>query len=491
MGIEHRPNEITAAALEQVRALYESGRYLTAYHKAIELAPLAQWRGTEARLLAGRIAGNVGSMRLGDWHWVHAYRDAPNDPEATWYFANYLSNVRGPLRAWQFIKTREMPADATAEHRAHWFSLKGRVLGTLRDFDAAEEWLTRAEALGQFTWVDMERAAVLLGEDRHDDAEAAVRGSLERRPWYRPAVQWLVHFLVQRERDGDALELCREGTSRLESSGLWMQYYHLLRELDRLEEASQALDEFERTSPLLDAIGQEALAARRCDIAYQRGDWAESKAQNAKVAQLAQSGPIHRRHDVPFCDAFDAAIDKVIADPAGHASRGVLLSVPFVRQNFQTCVPATLAAICRYWGVEVDHLAAAEEITYRGTPHVKERRWAEKSGFVTKEFTVTWDAAVLLLDRGIPFTLTTAEVTSAHLQAVIGYDRVRKAFWIRDPGERHRREIFIDTFIRTLRGDRPARHGDGPRRPGRPLALADLARRGAAQSPAQDRARDR
>ena len=42
------------------------------------------------------------------------------------------------------------------------------------------------------------------------------------------------------------------------------------------------------------------------------------------------------------------------------------------------------------------------------------------------------ESAVALLDRGIPFTLTTAEVTSSHLQVVIGYDSLRRSFWIRD-----------------------------------------------------------
>ena len=35
--------------------------------------------------------------------------------------------------------------------------------------------------------------------------------------------------------------------------------------------------------------------------------------------------------------------------------------------------------------------------------------WAEQNGFLALEFTVTWAAAVALLDRAIPFTLTTVE----------------------------------------------------------------------------------
>ncbi len=55
------------------------------------------------------------------------------------------------------------------------------------------------------------------------------------------------------------------------------------------------------------------------------------------------------------------------------------------------------------------------------------------AGYVTREFRVTWESAVALIDRGVPFTLTTVEPTSAHLQACIGYDSLRGTLLIRDP----------------------------------------------------------
>ena len=77
--------------------------------------------------------------------------------------------------------------------------------------------------------------------------------------------------------------------------------------------------------------------------------------------------------------------------------------------------------------------AVAEAICYDGTPNHRERSWAEQNGFRALEFTVTWSAAVAVLDRGIPFTLTTVETQSAHLQAVIGYDAKRGTLIVRDP----------------------------------------------------------
>ena len=92
-----------------------------------------------------------------------------------------------------------------------------------------------------------------------------------------------------------------------------------------------------------------------------------------------------------------------------------------------------MAALAGFWGRPADHREVAEEICYDGTPDHRQRSWAERNGYVAREFTVTWESACALLDRGIPFTLTTVETQSAHLQAVIGYDARRGTLLFRDP----------------------------------------------------------
>jgi tetratricopeptide (TPR) repeat protein len=442
MGIEPNFAKSTVAPLDDIRADYERGAYLSAFRRSQAIAPLATWRGAEARILASRLAGNLGAMRLADWHVIRAYRETPDHAEAMWYFANFLSRVRGPLRAWRFLNSRELSADATPAQTSHWYSLKGRVLGFLRDFDGAEEWFAKAQALGWQSWTDMEIAGVLLFEDRVSEAEDLVRRTLDRRPWYRPAVQWLAHFLVQRERDDEAVALLEEGCRRLEAGALWLQYHLLLRELGRFDDAQHALDQYVNHSPLLETVALESLAGTQADIAYWRGDWPSAKRHADRALELCEASKRSRKDEHPFHRHFAMALEQ-----PRPPRTGIELPVPFVRQNYETCAPATLAAIYRFWGQDVDHLETAEAITYRGTTQGKERQWAEKTGFVAKEFTVTWDAAVALLDRGIPFALTTPEITSSHMQAMIGYDSVRRSFWIRDPGERHKREFFADTFF--------------------------------------------
>jgi tetratricopeptide (TPR) repeat protein len=270
--------------LKSIAALYDQGLYLQAYRQAEPIGPLAHWHGTEARILAGRLAGNLGSTRLANWHFVHAFRKDRTHPEALWYFTRYLLGSRGPLAAWKFVQGRTFPATAPRELRSHWCSQHAAILGLLRDFDAAEDWLRKAQEIGVEPWTCLEWAALYTLEDRHDDAENAARRALKLRPWYRPAVQWVAHFLVQKERDEEALQLLSEATQKLESGAVFAQLAILQVELKQFAEAGQSLDGFERLSPLLDKHQKDWLNARRCDLACHLGDYGKA-AEYAKLVK--------------------------------------------------------------------------------------------------------------------------------------------------------------------------------------------------------------
>ncbi|HYP64549.1 MAG TPA: C39 family peptidase, partial [Acidocella sp.] len=407
--------------------IYDKGLYLQAYQQAETISPLPRWTGTRARILAGRLAGNLGGPRLGEWHFIRAWRTDRSDPEASWFYGRYLLDAHGPWKALQFVKSQGTFPEASIEIRSYWLSLHAMVYGRVRDFAAAEKWLAQAESLGwDHPWIRLERAALCSLEDRHEEAMAAAQTALKVRPWYRPAVQWLAHFHVQKEQDEEAVKLLSEAARRMESSAIWSQLANLQMELGRYEEASRSLEEFARLAPLLDKGMAEWLAARRSDAAYYCGDIEQSREEAKKVKGRF----------------FEAQVKRLENPPAD--GKRVCLPVGFVRQHFQTCAPATLAAICRFWEMPGDHLEMAAAITYAGTPNHSERQWAMDSSWFTREFTVTWDSAVAVLDQGIPFTLTTPEVSSSHLQAVIGYDSIRGTLIIRDPGERHQSEFLAE-----------------------------------------------
>lgn len=429
----------TDEQLAHVQALYDRAMCLQAMRAAESIGPLRHWRGAAARVLAGRLAMNVGAPKLGrTLHWL-AWRESPNDPDALYYYGRHVLDRRGPLPAWEFMQRVGDLAAARDEQRADWFALRASVALLFRDFDVAELWLDRAQNLcPQRPWLWVERSSLLEGEDRYDECLAAARRALELRPFYRPAVQQAAHALQILDRDEEALALLADAAAQSESGPIVAQLANLQCELQRYDEAARSLDRVEELSPLMERHGREWLAARRSDVACFRGDF------DVAVEQA-------RRAKSPFHDKVAQHLSK----PENRAAKRVLLNVDFVRQHHMTCAPATLSAISRFWSVGADHLAVVEEICYDGTPNHSERTWAETHDYVAREFTVTWDAAVALLDRGVPFTLVTVEPGNAHLQAVVGYDARRGTLLIRDPYFYYFVEMTADAMLERYRSSGP------------------------------------
>ena len=71
--------EIAPRDLDRIRELYNSGLYLQAYEVAKKYGPFSRWQGTAARVLAGRLAGNLGARRLASALHLRAGRRDPAD----------------------------------------------------------------------------------------------------------------------------------------------------------------------------------------------------------------------------------------------------------------------------------------------------------------------------------------------------------------------------------------------------------------------------
>lgn len=424
--------------LRRILDLYEKGLCLQAYAICRGFSPIAEWTGVEARIMGGRLAWNLGAPRTSRRLFSVAYRENPEHPEARYFYVRAYLERHGPLATWALLGRMGDIPDASPELRSEWLSFRALVAAVLRDFDVAEEWLGRAEALApENEWVWVERAALLEMADRYPEALEAAQRSLEIRPWYRPGVESAAHALQLLGRDEEALDLLVEADRRIESAPVVGQLLGLQTELGRYQDAAHSLDRMLELTPLREPESATWLAGVRSTVAYHLGDFAESIAHA-------------READSPF---FAAVADRMESAPPD--ARRVLLPVGFVRQHHVTCVPATLAAISRFWSMPADHLSVAEEICYDGTPDYGERRWAEENGWVAREFTITWESAVALLDRGIPVTLTTVQPTRAHEQAVIGYDSRRGTLLVRDPFFRHIGEGVAERLFRNQRSSGP------------------------------------
>src|SRR5262249_34201089 len=171
--------QISQEQLQPIKKLYDQSLYLKAYEKALQLAPLNQWVGADAMLLAGRIAGNLGAPKLARRLHLRAWREHRDHPEATYYYARALLELRGPWRAWMFIRGIDELSSEDPVLQSDWLGLRAALMATLRDFDAADELIARAEKLApQNPWLWVEKSTVFQCDDRYDKALEAARTAL-------------------------------------------------------------------------------------------------------------------------------------------------------------------------------------------------------------------------------------------------------------------------------------------------------------------------
>jgi tetratricopeptide (TPR) repeat protein len=431
--------------------LYDCGLHRQALALLEPFGPLRQFTGTRSRLFAGRVAMNLGAAGLGRTLHLRAWRADRANLAAQCYWVSSRFERGGPLAAWRAVRKLGSPpaSGADADHRNYFFTLRARVAWSFRDFEEAEAEFRLAEAAApNLPWTLTERAHFLEAQDRYDDALATARRALELRPWYRPGVQSLAHFLQIFDRDDEALELLRQAAARMENLPVLSQLATLELDLELWRPASETLDRIAALSPILEEEGRNWLRVSKARVAHGCADWKSAAAFAREVK------------DDAFWQRFAERAER-----EDSPRRRVQLPVKFVRQYHMTCAPATLSALSHFWGQPAEHLEVAEEICYDGTPAHSERHWAESHGWTTREFTVTLPAAKALLDRGIPFTVTTTEATSGHLQACIGYDELRETLIIRDPFHYFAAEVVADPFLK-----RYAAHGP------RGLALVPAAR---------------
>ncbi|WP_415909481.1 tetratricopeptide repeat protein [Oleiharenicola sp. Vm1] len=449
-GAVSLPREPDAPALRELHDLYDAGRHLDAHQSLARFAPLADWRvSVPALLLGGRLAHVLGDSTLSDRLHTRAYRIAPEDEDAVYYFAQRRWNKHGPLETLHFLRARSRPAEPATLTQAHTRLLEARALSLYRDFSTANDLVE--QVLVRFpddAWGWVEKSYVLEREDRVEAALAAAREASRLRPWYRPALHAEAHYLQALNRDDEAIALLQSALPRLQSGSLAQALVVALEEQGRHAETLPLLDRIAELLPLAERAQRDWINARRCDAAHRTG-------QSGLALRAAQ------RVDTAYYRLVAARLS--LPEPAGPR---VQLPVGFVRQHHMTCAPATLAALSRFWGVPADQAEIARVICYDGSPDHEERHWAESAGWICREFAVDWATTRTLLDRGCPFAIVTTEAESAHMQAVVGYDATLETVLIRDPYRRDVSEWHAPSFSRatppTARAARSSCRATGP-----------------------------
>ncbi len=414
--------------VDAMRDLYERGQYVQAFHIGARHGSINEWAGLDAQLLGGRIAMNLGGMRLGTAIHLRAGRMFRDDATVAPYYVRAILASRGPLAAWRLLRDRSAWSDHNAHAMADWLCLRAAVLARFRDFLRAEAELEAAKRLvTDSPWVLCEQSAVALYADRYEDALRAAEEALKLSPGYRPAIQAAALNLTLLNREEEAMALLTDSVDRIESAALGWQLADLQLQRGLVKQARVSLQRASEHALLADKGFAMSMACHLGDAAYLDGDFAAARSHYARI-------PKSEYHEKLIIRLEDARV----------VPKRVALEVGFTRQHHLTCAPATLATLSRYWKKPVDHLELVDQICYDGTSSEAERRWAEESGWRCREFTVTMDSAIAVIDAGVPFTLTTIEPTSGHLQAVIGYDALKQVLLVRDPTWRSTREYPIE-----------------------------------------------
>ena len=444
--------DIAPADLARIRELYGEGKYRRAYEVAAGFGPMREWAGTAARLMAGRLAIQLGAPALGRRLHLLAYRATPAYPEAVYYHARYRMERFGPLACWQFLRRHPDWSDAPPDLQADAQALNGFTAARLRDFDRAERWLNRADATApNHPWPCIERASAYELADRLEDALASARRALEIQPWFRPGVQAAAHALVRLGRDREALDFLTEADTHLESGLVVAQLAALQTDLGRHADARRSLERYAELAPLMEEDVVKWLTARRADAAYLDGDRATAAALAHAVGEefhtrfaerLAQRSEDRGQKSE---DGGPAAASASLTADLGPLMSDARRVLP-VDLSFEKAPPTVYDLLAKFWKHPLPNPPADAPPTPDGLPDAGERTRAEQAGWATREFTLTPDAVFELIGRGVPFVVTLVEAGFSQARLAVGADRLRNTVMLADGTDRRPIEAPLDTI---------------------------------------------
>jgi tetratricopeptide (TPR) repeat protein len=417
--------------LEEIRALAGTGAYRAAWQR---LAPIdaADLELLELRHFVAHRLGLDTQRRLA---LRRMRRLAPDRLRV--HALQLFEDVRRSrlLAGWERWRRGDRPAPRDPEEEQLWRLAVARLQSDLRDFERAHEELDRAAAIeGDASLLELERAYVLLDEDRRDEAIACCRAALARWPRHGLLLEQEC-WLLEGSGRPEAVELLEQRRHELECP--WIEGALAFRRFERGELAvARALAESTlATGPNGRAL-ERMLHALLLRIARSEGD-----DERAREHAHAVRPPLK-----PWAEKLAAPRDPASVD---RSSR-VVHAVPFVRQDHLTCSPATMASLLRYFGIEVDQREIAEQITYDGTPVHSEWVWAEQRDLKSAFFLFEPELARELIDLGLPFAISLRGETWGHRVALCGYDRVLDTFLLRDPNHPFLQEVqteFLQTYV--------------------------------------------
>src|SRR5262249_37672354 len=199
-------------------------------------------------------------------------------------------------------------------------------------------------------------------------------------------VQAAAHALIRLGRDREALDFLTEADTHLESGLVVAQLAALQTDLGHHADARRSLDRYAELSPLMEPEVVKWLTARRADAAYLDGDW-------PTAARLARE--VGEEFHTKMGERLDSASGG--HEPAVRGEPRIVLPVDL---SFDRSPPTVYELLSRFWKHPLPNPPTDAPPPPDGLPDAAERNRAEQAGWVTREFTLTPDAAFELIGRG-------------------------------------------------------------------------------------------
>ena len=330
-------------------------------------------------------------------------------------------------------------SDAPPELHADWLALQGfGPHGFATSIAPNGGSIARDSIAPNRTWPAVERASVYELADRTEDALFSARRALELHPWFRPGIQAIAHLLLRLGREREALDFLTEASTKIECGLILAQLSAVQNELGFHTEAAHSLDRYAELCPLMEKEALKWLAARRSDIAYKLDDWTTA----ARQAREAND------------DFYAKFADRLEAGADGQESR-VKKILP-VSLGVDRTPPTVYDLLSRFWNHPLPNPPADATPPADGLPDAAERNRAEHAGWSTLEFTLTQEAAVELIERGIPFVVTLVEAGFSQPRLAVGVDSLRNTIFFAEHPERRPTEAPLEPFLERF-------HATGPR----------------------------
>lgn len=414
----------TASLIAELDTLYQQSKFRSAWDLCVaQLGDIRRARDPALRLLIARILSQLGYLRLADAMVLRLKRSAPGTQGLNGYYIPTLMRRKGPLVAYEAV-TELMKGELAPQDRVDLYIELSDILCEFRDFAAAETLINSLPTQPDNRWLEAQRIDIKIAQDDYKTAMTLVEALIKKHPDYRHGIQQKARLLELNNQRDEAIACLEAIWQEVEQFWLGRQLLNLYVETQRFAAAEQCLQRIEALLPFRNREIDIHLNFLHADLLC-----AQQKYEQA-LPYLQQKNPFQKLLSQSIQQASDASQRKI-------------LNVPFVRQAHMTCAPASLTAVAKYWGVEVQQEAVIEAICYDGTSALNQRKWLVEQGWGVKEFDLNFASLKLLIDRDMPVLLSTVEPGSAHLQIIVGYDEVMGTYLIRDPFHPRLLEMLI------------------------------------------------